>query len=234
MRAEYADGSQMQYKLLIVDDDLELLRMLKTYFELQGYLIYTARSGIEALERMIIEPDLILLDINMPGLDGLSVCKRIRDEISCPILFLTAKVEEQDRINGLLSGGDDYIMKPFSLRELEARIRAHLSREERHRDKRKVRFTNNLSIDYTSRLVRYGVTDIDFTKTEFDIIEFLSSHAGQVFDKERIYERIWGYDSESDSRVVTELIRRIRNKMLKHTEREFIETVWGSGYKWVK
>ncbi len=224
----------MQYKLLMIDDDPELLKMLKSYFEMKNYLIYTATNGREALERMVCEPDLILLDINMPQLDGLEVCKRIRNQISCPIIFLTAKVDEQDKINGLLSGGDDYILKPFSLKELEARIIAHLKREERHKGKEKVRFADNLSIDLVSRRVRYGEITIDFTKTEFDIIEFLATHPGQVFDKERIYERIWGYEEEGDSRVVTELIRRIRNKLSLHSHEEFIITVWGCGYQWKK
>ena len=224
----------MQYRLLIADDDKELVKMLKSYLELKNYLIYTAKDGKEALEEIRNVPDLILLDINMPKLDGLEVCKRIRNQVSCPILFLTAKVEEQDRINGFLSGGDDYILKPFSLKELDARIMAHLKREERCRDKPKLRFMDNLSIDLASRMVCYGDDVIDFTKTEFDIIEFLSGHAGQVFDRENIYERIWGYDSDGDSKVVTELIRRIRNKFSEHTDREFIQTVWGCGYQWLR
>lgn len=224
----------MQNRLLIVDDDIELVKMLKSYFELKNYLIYTARNGKEALERITVEPDLILLDINMPQMDGLEVCKRIRNHVSCPILFLTAKVEEQDRINGLMSGGDDYILKPFSLKELDARITAHLIREERHREKRKIRFKDNLCIDLVSRTIMYQDTLIEITKMEFDIIEFLSSHAGQVFDRERIYQKVWGYDGEGDSKVVTELIRRIRKKIAEYTDQEFIETVWGCGYQWLK
>ncbi len=224
----------MQYRLMIADDDKELVKMLKSYLELKNYLIYTAGDGKDALERIRTEPDLILLDINMPNLDGLEVCKRIRNQVSCPILFLTAKVEEQDRINGFMSGGDDYILKPFSLKELDARIMAHLKREERHREKRKLRFIDNLSIDLASRIVCYNGLNLNFTKMEFDIIEFLSSHAGQVFERENIYERIWGYDSDGDSKVVTELIRRIRNKFSEHTDREFIQTVWGCGYQWLR
>lgn len=222
----------MQNKLLIVDDDKELLKMLKYYFELRGYLIYTAIDGKEALEKIDIIPDLILLDINMPHINGMEVCKRIRNKVSCPILFLTAKVEEQDIINGLLSGGDDYITKPFSLKELEARITAHIIREERNRDKRRIKIIDKLSIDFVGRTVHYCDHEINLTKMEYEIVEFLSSHAGQVFDKEYIYEKIWGYDGDGDSRIVTELIRRIRKKLFEYTEKEFIETVWGSGYKW--
>ena len=222
----------MQNKLLIIDDDKELIKMLKYYFELRGYLIYTAKDGKEALEKIEIMPDLILLDINMPYFSGMEVCKRIRNKVSCPILFLTAKVEEQDIVNGLLSGGDDYITKPFSLRELEARISAHIIREERNRDKRRIKFVDQLSIDFVGRTVHYGDNEINLTKLEYEIVEFLSSHVGQVFDKESIYEKIWGYDGDGESRIVTELIRRIRKKMSEFTEQEFIETVWGCGYKW--
>ena len=115
----------MTYRLLIADDDEELVKMLKSYLEIKGFEILTAGDGLEVLEKLSKNPDLILLDINMPRMDGIEVCRKIRNETACPILFLTARVEEQDRVNGLLSGGDDYITKPFSLKELEARITAH-------------------------------------------------------------------------------------------------------------
>ena len=121
----------MDYKILIADDDVELVKMLQMFFELRNYMVITASDGAETLKMVEKNPDIILLDINMPRVDGIGVCQRIRDKVSCPILFLTAKAEEQDRVNGLMSGGDDYILKPFSLKELEARIIAHLKREER-------------------------------------------------------------------------------------------------------
>ena len=126
----------MNYKILMVDDDRELLKMLNQYFTLKNYTVMIAENGIEAMEKISANPDIILLDVNMPGMDGIEVCRRIRDMVSYPIIFLTAKVEEQDRVMGLLSGGDDYVLKPFSLKELDARIIAHLKREERlHRKK---------------------------------------------------------------------------------------------------
>lgn len=222
----------IQYRIVMIDDDRDLLNMLRSYFELKNYSVTTADSGMKALEELKTQPDLILLDINMPGMDGLTLCRQIRDKVTCPILFLTAKVEEQDRVNGLLSGGDDYILKPFSLRELEARITAHLKREERHRGKHAYRFLDGLSIDYSARTVTIGGQEIELTKAEYDIVEFLSENAGQVFDKERIYERVYGYDAEGDSRGITEQIRRIRNKFSAHTDTEYIETVWGMGYRW--
>ena len=202
----------MAYRILIVDDDIELLKMLKNYFEIKRYDVMMAEDGTDALEKIHKKPDIILLDINMPKIDGLEVCRRIRGKVTCPIIFLTAKVEEQDRVNGLLSGGDDYILKPFSLKELDARIIAHLKREERHKGKSEY--------------------DLELTKLEYAIIEFLSMNPGQVFDRERIYEKVCGYDAEGDSRVVTELIRRVRKKLAEYTQTEYIETVWGMGYRW--
>ena len=224
----------MPYKILIADDDREMLKMLESFFEIKKYSVFTAKDGMEVMKRLAVNPDIILLDINMPGLDGMEVCRRIRDKVACPILFLTARVEEQDRVNGLLSGGDDYILKPFSLKELEARIIAHLKREERHKAKSVYRFQGEFLIDYTAKTVQIRGNDLDLTKLEYGIIEFLSMNPGLVFTKERIYEKICGYDAEGDSRVVTELIRRIRKKISLQTEKEYIETVWGMGYRWIK
>ncbi len=222
----------MKYKLLMVDDDVQLLKMLSQYFQIKGYEILTAKDGKEALEKAAKGPDLILLDVNMPRMDGLEVCRRIRDKVSCPILFLTARVEEEDRVGGLLSGGDDYIVKPFSLRELEARITAHLKREERHQSRTEYRFKGDCLVDYAARTVQIGEQYLELTRLEYEIVEFLSMHPGQVFDRERIYERVCGLDGEGDSRVITELVRRIRKKMAACTEQEYIETVWGMGYRW--
>lgn len=168
----------MQYKILIADDDAELVKMLKSYFELKGYEVLTAADGAEVLGRMQREPDIILLDINMPRMDGLEVCRTIRDKVSCPILFLTAKVEEQDRVNGLMMGGDDYILKPFSLRELEARITAHLKREERSRSRSEYRFCRELCIDYSARSIQVKGHTLELTPMEYEIAEFLSMNPG--------------------------------------------------------
>lgn len=224
----------MKYKILMIDDDRELLKMLSRYFTLKNYEITLAENGIEALEKINTNPDIILLDVNMPGMDGMEVCRRIRDVVSCPIIFLTARVEEQDRVTGLLSGGDDYVLKPFSLKELDARIVAHLKREERFHRKTEQRFYGDLVIDYARKCVQVKGKVLELTKLEYEIVEFLSMNPEIVFDKERIYEKISGYDAEGDSRVITELIRRIRKKIKEYTEHEYIETVWGMGYKWIK
>ena len=224
----------MGHTILLVDDDIDLLKMLSRFFSTKAYMVITAENGWEALEKLNANPDIILLDVNMPGLDGIELCKKMRDKVTCPILFLTARVEENDRVMGLLSGGDDYILKPFSLKELEARIVAHLKREERKNRKTECKFYGDLSIDYICKRVEVRENIIELTKLEYEIVEFLSMNPEIIFDKERIYEKVCGYDAEGDSRVVTELIRRIRNKIGKFTETEYIETVWGMGYKWTK
>lgn len=223
----------MSYKILVIDDDTELLQMLRSYFEIKKYEIITAENGAEGLRKMESQPDIILLDINMPRIDGIKVCRRIRDKTSCPILFLTARVEEQDIVNGLSSGGDDYILKPFRLKELDARITAHLKREQRRKNRSECRFQGELSIDYSAKTVQIHEDFLELTKLEYEIIEFLSMNPGMVFEKERIYEKVCGFDAEGDSRVVTELIRRIRKKMQQYTETEYIETIWGMGYRWI-
>ena len=130
----------MGAKILIADDEKDIVSMLKSFFESKGYSVLSALNGIEAVKQTEKQPDIILLDINMPGMDGLEVCRRIRDHISCPILFLTAKIEDMDKVNGFAAGGDDYIVKPFSLVELEARVKAHLRREERHSFDSRIKF----------------------------------------------------------------------------------------------
>lgn len=224
----------MRDKILIVDDEADIVSMLKDYFEFNGYDTITAVNGLEAIEKVEKQPDIILLDINMPDIDGMEVCSRIRDFVSCPILFLTARIEDSDKIKGFGIGADDYIVKPFSMDELGARVSAHLRRERRQRESAKVRFDDKLAIDYTEKCLYYNGTQISLAKKEFDIIELLSQHIGQVFSKERIYELVWDYDSEGDSSVIAEHIRRIRSKFAKSDMKPYIETVWGVGYKWVK
>ena len=221
-------------KILIIDDEEMILSMLKTCLQAEDFLVYTADSAKKALELLSAAPDLILLDINMPGMDGLEFCRHVREHISCPILFLTARVTERDVVTGLTAGGDDYITKPFRMEELLARIRAHLRREERKIRSADLKFDEELLIDYNARAVFWGGQELDFSKKEFEIIGLLSRNAGMVLDRETIYERLWGYDGEGDSIVVKEHVRRIRNKLAEHTEKNYIETVWGVGYRWIK
>lgn len=224
----------MSYKLLIADDETDIVNMLSDFFRGKGYTVLTAANGPEAISKSEKQPDIILLDVNMPGMNGLEVCRRIRDYVSCPIIFLTARIEDTDKVKGFYAGGDDYIVKPFSLLELEARVRAHLRREARHSFEAQIKFSGDLTIDYSERCLFFAGKRIGLAKKEFDIVELLSQNPGQVFDKERIYERVWGYDSEGDSSVIAEHIRRIRTRLSAFTEKAYIETVWGCGYKWIK
>lgn len=223
----------MKYKILIIDDEEMILSMMEKCLG-EEFSVYTAENAKKALELLNVIPDIILLDINMPEMDGLELCKLIRGHISCPIIFLTARVTERDVIKGLSVGGDDYITKPFSMDELLARISAHLRREERKGTAENLRFDEELIIDYNSRTVFYSREQLDFSNKEFEIIRFLSQNAGMVFDRETIYEKLWGYNGEGDSIVVKEHIRKIRNKLSVYTDKNYIETVWGVGYKWAK
>lgn len=219
------------YKILLVDDEIHIVDMLKDYFEINDYNILTAYDGEEAIEKLKFNPDLIILDINMPKINGLDLCKKVREYVNVPILFLTARVSEKDRVKGFMVGADDYIIKPFSLEELGARVYAHLRRENRRIGISNIKFQGDLVINYSTRTVNLG-EEIYLTKTEFDILELLSMNSGQIFSKEGIYDSIWGFDGVGDSSVVAEHIRRIRDKLRKQSSYEYINTVWGAGYKW--
>ena len=224
----------MNNKILIVDDEIMLTELLSAHLLNEGYLVYTSNSTSDAMEKLKIQPNLILLDINMPDMDGLEFCRAIRNHVSCPILFLTARITEQDKIMGLMTGGDDYITKPFGLNELTARIAAHLRRETRIKKTARIAASGKLLVNLDERTVTYDGTDIAFSKREFDIIELLITHPGQVFDRERIYESIWGLEADGENQVIKEHIRKIRSKLVEVAKNEYIETVWGVGYKWQK
>lgn len=211
----------MKYKILIIDDEEMILSMMEKCLG-EEFSVYTAENAKKALELLNVIPDIILLDINMPEMDGLELCQLIRGHISCPIIFLTARVTERDVIKGLSVGGDDYITKPFRMDELLARILAHLRREERKGTAENLRFDEELIIDYNSRTVFYGKEQLDFSNKEFEIIRFLSQNAGMVFDRETIYEKLWGYNGEGDSIVVKEHIRKIRNKLSVYTDKNLL------------
>lgn len=214
-------------KILIIDDEPMMTELLEQHLADSGYGTMTANSAAEAMKLLPRNPDLIILDINMPDMDGLTFCKNIREHVSCPILFLTARVTEQDKIMGLGYGGDDYITKPFSLKELTARVAAHLRREQRQAQSSPILTSGDLVVSLSKRQVFFRDREISFSKTEFDLIEFLLTNAGQVFDKERIYELVWGYDAEGNADVVKEHIRKIRTKLTAVCGRDYIDTVGG-------
>ena len=210
----------MSARIMIVDDEPGIVDVVQRYFALSGYEVIAAQSGEEALKKISCRPDLILLDINMPGLNGLEVCARIRAHVSCPILFLTARIERSDKIVGFQAGGDDY------------RVEAPLRREQRRTTSVSVRFFGELAVDYTGRTVSIRGEAVKLSKREFDIVELLSMHQGQVFDRERIYEIVWGMDGDGSSGTVIEHIRKVRAKLSAKTLHNYIETVWGVGYRW--
>ncbi len=221
-------------KILIVDDEADIIDLLKTCFEAQGYLVLTASNGDEAISKLSQNPDLILLDVMMPGKSGFEICHQIRASIDCPIIFLTAKVGDEDIIRGLDLGADDYLLKPFTLKELRARVAAHLRREERrHEVKKQVIADDELIIDMTKQSASILGKDLGLTPKEFEVISFLAQNRGQTFSKEQLYEHIWGYDEMGEARTIAEHIKNIRKKMLNIGEnKEYIITVWGIGYRW--
>jgi Response regulators consisting of a CheY-like receiver domain and a winged-helix DNA-binding domain len=222
----------MSKKIMVVDDEPGIVAVIQSYFEAAGYQVITAYNGKDAMKKLTHTPDIVLLDINMPDIDGLTVCQNIREHITCPILFLTARIETADKIKGFAIGADDYIQKPFDLDELGARVAAHLRRENRKQEQSFLRFFGNMVIDYTKREITINQSLLALSKKEFDIVELLSTHAGQVFDRERIYERVWGLEGDGNSDTIMEHIRKIRSKFAEYTLHNYIETVWGCGYKW--
>lgn len=218
-------------KLLVVDDDYDMLALVQAALEKDGHQV-----DIEADSAMVYPArcrmyDLLLLDVMMPGEDGFSICSRIRAEVDCPILFLTAKAEETALVQGFGLGADDYIKKPFSIVELRARVNAHLRREVRQPTKTLSR--GGVRFDMQGKSAVAGEHKIAFTKGEYAICEYLAVHAGRVFTKEQLYEAVFGFDAEGDSSAIAEHIKNIRAK-LKAKGLSPIETIWGVGYKWRK
>ena len=218
-------------KLLVVDDDLDMLILVRTALEKDGHQVDTEADAAAVSPARCQSYDLLLLDVMMPGEDGFSLCSRIRSEVDCPILFLTAKAEDAALVQGFGLGADDYIKKPFSIAELRARVNAHLRREIRQ----PTRTLNRGGVRFDMQ-AKVAVTDehiLPFTKGEYAICEHLALHTGQVFTKEQLYEAVFGFDAGGDSSAIAEHIKNIRAK-LKADGLSPIETVWGVGYKWRK
>jgi two-component system, OmpR family, response regulator len=231
----------MSNKILIVEDDKTLLDVLAYNLKKEGYSTVTASGGNQALELAGIEnPDLIILDIMLPELDGLEVCRILRKEMTVPILMLTAKTGEVDRVVGLELGADDYLPKPFSLRELLARVRALLRRVEMvrnevSRDKTTVAETikiADLEINLKGHRVTRNGEDLDFSPKEFDLLAFLAANRGQVFSRDYLLDKVWGYDYPGETRTVDVHIRWLRRKIENNPSRPLrLLTVRGVGYK---
>ncbi len=216
-------------KILAIDDELDMLILIKNILKKENHIVDIHQTTTDVDENSLRKYDLVLLDVMMPEVDGISYCKKIRNKVDCPILFLTAKTMESDIVEGLLSGGDDYITKPFGVNELLARIKAHLRREQR--EKHSSLNLGNIRFDLTSNQVFVKEEQVHLTKSEYQILELLAKRKGQVFSREQIYEMIFGFDGIGDSSAISEHVKNIRAKFQKFSENP-IATVWGIGYKW--
>lgn len=217
-------------RILAIDDNLSILKVIKNALQLKAHEVIV----LESVSGVSIEDfcgyDLILLDVMMPEVDGFELCRKIRDSVDCPILFLTAKTEEAAIVQGLMSGGDDYITKPFGIMELNARVEAHLRRENRDRSTHKAT-SGDIVFDFDKKEVRVKGELLDLTKNEYLICEYLMTHRSKVYTKEEIFEAVYDYDSDTQIKVISEFIRVIRKKF-KIYDCYPIETVWGVGYIW--
>ena len=218
-------------KLLVVDDDAQLRELLRQALERDGHIVTALSRGAEVTGEICAQADCILLDVMMPGEDGFALCRRIRGLTDSPILFLTAKTEEADVLTGLGIGADDYLVKPFRMAELRARVSAHLRREKRTPTRRMVRGT--LAFDLGAGVLSCGGKNVPLTRGEYAICEWLAKRPGQTFSREQIYEAVFGYDSDANESAITEHVKNIRAK-LRLLGEEPIETVWGVGYRWKK
>ncbi|MCT2536500.1 response regulator transcription factor [Aquibacillus koreensis] len=219
-----------RYKILIADDEEQMLLLLSSYLESSGFAITTAGNGKEVLDLYHQQVfDLVVLDIMMPEVDGFTVCKKIREKSNVPIIMLTAKSEELDRIHGLKIGADDYIVKPFSPKELVARVEALLRRSLNYNQRQDVISIGDLVVDLVGHKVTVNGKIINLTRKEFNLLEFFIHHKGQVFAREQLLDRIWGLESTGTLRTVDTHIKTLRLKL--DTASDYIKTVWGVGYK---
>lgn len=226
-------------KILIIEDDISIAEIERDFLEINGYETKIISDGREGMEEALKgDYTLILLDVMLPSMDGFEVCKNIRDEIDIPILMVTAKIEDIDKIRGLGFGADDYISKPFSLPELIARVKSNISQYERLRktstnnDKKGLIQIKNISINSKTRMLYVNDKEVKCKTKEFDLLHFLMLNPEIVFSKETLYERVWGLDAFGDIKTVVVHINRLRDKIEKDPSHpDYIQTVWGAGYK---
>nr|WP_088328181.1 response regulator transcription factor [Bacillus cereus] len=218
-----------KYRVLVVDDESDMRQLVGMYLDNFGYEWGEAENGKEALKKLETDHyDFVVLDIMMPEMDGLSVCKEIRKASDVPIIFLTAKGEEWNRVNGLRMGADDYIVKPFSPGELIARMEAVLRRYTKQEQQEEIQF-GPILINEKSRKIEADGEPISLTVKEFDLLYFLCQHTGQVFSREQLLEKVWGYDYAGSTRTVDTHVKTMRLKLGESGN--YIQTVWGVGYK---
>jgi two-component system response regulator ResD len=224
--------------ILVVDDEANIVELVRLYLKQEGFRVIEAADGAAALELLGREkPDLLVLDIMLPEVDGWEVCRRVRAFSQVPIIMLTARDAEVDRIVGLEIGADDYLVKPFSPRELVARVKAVLRRSQSPQPEEtpKLLKVGDLNIDPARRKVTRGKSEINLTTKEFDLLHLLAVNRGIVFTRERLLERVWGYDYAGDTRTVDVHLRHLREKLEKDPAQPvYLLTVWGVGYKFAE
>ena len=224
-------------KILIVEDEEAIAGLEQDYLEVSGYDVEIENDGTRGLERALKEDyDLLILDLMLPGTDGFEICKRVREVKNTPILMVSAKKDDIDKIRGLGLGADDYITKPFSPSELVARVKAHLSRYERligsNAEENDIVEIRGIRIDKTARRVWVNDEEKQFTTKEFDLLTFLAQHPNHVFTKDDLFREIWDMESIGDVATVTVHIKKIREKIELNTSKpQYIETIWGVGYR---
>ena len=224
-------------RILIVEDEVAIADLEKDYLELSGFEVEIENDGTKGLERALHEEfDLFILDLMLPGVDGFEICKKIREIKNTPILMVSAKKDDIDKIRGLGLGADDYVTKPFSPSELVARVKAHLARYERligsNMPQNDIIEIRGIKIDKTARRVCVNGEEKQFTTKEFDLLTFLAENPNHVFTKEELFRKIWDMESIGDIATVTVHIKKIREKIEMNTNKpQYIETIWGVGYR---
>ena len=224
-------------KILIIEDELNIAELEKDYLEIEGFTVVIETNGSDGWARCQAETfDLIILDLMLPGLDGFEICRRLRNVSTVPIIMISAKTEDMDKIRGLGLGADDYMVKPFSSLEMVARVKAHISRHERLLGDRPEAVDEleikGLQINKTAHRVFLNGQEIPFSSKEFDILLFLASNPNRVLSKEQIYEHIWGEEAWGELTTVAVHIRKIREKIeTDPSNPQYLETVWGAGYR---
>ncbi len=219
-------------KILLCDDDADVVHLMKTYCELDGFQVEEAFSGLEAVEKVkTTDFDIILMDVMMPNIDGFTAAQKIRETSSVPIIFLTAKSEEYDKLHGFEIGVDDFIVKPFSPREVMARIKAILKRavKKEEEESQKSLKAGAIFLDELSRVVTVNDIEISLTPKEFELLAHLMKYKKQVLTREQLLNNVWGYDYFGDARTVDTHIKSLREHLGEN--RKSIKTVWGIGYK---
>lgn len=224
-------------RILIIEDEVAIADLEKDYLELSGFEVAMEHTGDGGLERALTEEfDLIVLDLMLPGMDGFEVCKQIREKKDIPVIMVSAKKDDIDKIHGLGLGADDYMTKPFSPSELVARVKAHMSRYNRlintNQKTNDILEIRGIRIDKTARRVYVEGEEKNFTTKEFDLLTFLAENPNHVFTKEELFREIWDMDSVGDIATVTVHIKKIREKIEGSTSKpQYIETIWGVGYR---